>query len=123
MVLHNLLEMDAKRITKLILAVSCPTCGAGPDRSANYTAVNLGLPLTVTDVWKQPTSKRRSCTNCLPRGDRAVIEVVLQPIPKRFSDVIDKLPPGSWVALTPDRKLVAGMGATKKRGGSRKCES
>jgi len=56
----------------------------------------------------------------LPRGDRAVIEVVLQPIPKRFSDVIDKLPPGSWVALTPDRKLVAGMGATKKKRGQPK---
>ena len=27
---------------------------------------------------------------------------------------MDKLPPGSWVALTPDRKLVAGMGATKE---------
>ena len=38
-----------------------------PDRSANYTAVNLGLPLIVTDVWKQPTSKRQSCTNYLPQ--------------------------------------------------------
>ena len=28
--------------------------------------------------------------------------------------MIDKLPPGSWVALTPDRKLVAGTGATKE---------
>ncbi|HEU0048191.1 MAG TPA: hypothetical protein VFQ43_11370 [Nitrososphaera sp.] len=36
------------------------------------------------------------------------------PIPKRFSEVIDKLPPGSWVALTPDRKLVAGIGATQE---------
>lgn len=27
--------------------------------------------------------------------------------------MIDKLPPGSWVALTPDRKLVAGLGATQ----------
>ena len=95
------------------LSLALPA-GRYPDRSANYTAVNLGLPLIVTDVWTQPTSKRRSCTNCLPRGDRALIEVVLQPIPKRFSDVIDKLPPGSWVALTPDRKLVAGMGATKE---------
>jgi len=38
----------------------------------------------------------------------------LRSIPKKFSEVIDKLPPGSWVALTPDRKLVAGMGATKE---------
>ena len=28
--------------------------------------------------------------------------------------MIDRLPPGSWVALTPDRKLVAGTGATKE---------
>ena len=28
--------------------------------------------------------------------------------------MINKLPPGSWVALTPDRKLVAGMGATRE---------
>ena len=90
-----------------------------PDRSANYTAVNLGLPLIVTDVWTQPTSKRRSCTNCLPRGDRAVIEVAVRPIPKRFSEVMDKLPPGSWVALTPDRKLVAGMGATQEEAAER----
>jgi hypothetical protein len=89
--------------------------GRPPNRSANYTAVNLGFLLTVTDVWTQLTSKRRSCTNCLPRGDRAVIEVAVRPIPKRFSEVVDKLPPGSWVALTPDRKLVAGMGATKEK--------
>jgi len=38
----------------------------------------------------------------------------LRSIPKKFSEVIDKLPPGSWVALTPDRKLVAGTGATKE---------
>ena len=38
----------------------------------------------------------------------------MRSIPKKFSEVIDKLPPGSWVALTPDRKLVAGMGATKE---------
>ena len=36
----------------------------------------------------------------------------MRPIPKRFSDVIDNLPPDSWVALTPDRKLVAGVGST-----------
>src|SRR5947207_10758163 len=83
--------------------------GRPPNRSANYTAVNLGFLLTVIDVWTQPTSKRRSCTNCLPRGDRAVIEVAVRPIPKRFSEVVDKLPPGSWVGLTPDRKLVAGI--------------
>ena len=88
--------------------------GRPPNRSANYTAVNLGFLLTVIDVWTQPTSKRQSCTNCLPRGDRAVIEVAVRPIPKRFSEVVDKLPPGSRVALTPDRKLVAGMGATKE---------
>ena len=93
-----------------------------PDGSANYTEVNLGLPLIVTDVWTQPTSKRRSCTNCLPRGDRVVIEVAVRPIPKSFSEVIDKLPPGSWVALTPDRNLVAGMGATKEEA-AEKCES
>ena len=28
--------------------------------------------------------------------------------------MIDKLPPNSWVALTPDRKLVAGVGATQE---------
>jgi len=38
----------------------------------------------------------------------------LRPIPKRFSDVIDRLPTNSWVALTPDRKLVAGLGATEQ---------
>jgi predicted RNase H-like HicB family nuclease len=38
----------------------------------------------------------------------------LRPIPKKFSEVIDKLPPNSWVALTPDRKLVAGVGATEE---------
>jgi len=34
-----------------------------PERSANYIAVNLELPLIATDVWTQPTSKRQSCTN------------------------------------------------------------
>ena len=38
----------------------------------------------------------------------------MRSIPKKFSEVINKLPPGSWVALTPDRKLVAGMGATEE---------
>ena len=42
------------------------------------------------------------------------MEVPLRPIPKKFGDLIDKLPPNSWVALTPDRKLVAGLGATKE---------
>ena len=32
---------------------------------------------------------------------------------------MDKLPPGSWVALTPDRKLVAGMGATQEEAAER----
>jgi hypothetical protein len=32
---------------------------------------------------------------------------------------MDKLPLGSWVALTPDRKLVAGMGATKDEAAER----
>ena len=31
-----------------------------------------------------------------------------------IAQVIDKLPPNSWVALTPDRKLVAGVGATEE---------
>jgi len=42
------------------------------------------------------------------------MEILLRPIPKRFSEVIDRLPPDSWVALTPDRKLVAGIGATQE---------
>jgi hypothetical protein len=36
--------------------------GRHPNRSANYTAVNLGLPLTVTDAWTQPTSKKPVAT-------------------------------------------------------------
>ena len=28
--------------------------------------------------------------------------------------MIGELPPDSWVALTPDRKLVAGIGATQE---------
>jgi len=32
---------------------------------------------------------------------------------------MDKLPPGSWVALTPDRKLVVGMGTTQEEAAER----
>ena len=41
-----------------------------PERSVNYTAVNFGLRLIVTDVWKQPTSKKQSYTNCLRLDDK-----------------------------------------------------
>ena len=38
----------------------------------------------------------------------------MRAIPKRFTDLVDEFPTGVWVALTPDRKLVAGMGATQQ---------
>jgi len=33
---------------------------------------------------------------------------------QRFSELIDELTPNSWVALTPDRKVVAGIGTTQE---------
>ena len=33
---------------------------------------------------------------------------------QRFSELIDELAPNSWVALTPDRKVVAGIGSTQE---------
>ena len=38
----------------------------------------------------------------------------MRPIPKRLCDIIDNLPTDTWVALTPDRQLVAGIGATQE---------
>src|SRR5438105_12002082 len=50
MVLHNLLEMDAKRITKLILAVSCPTCGAAPREKCE---LHSGQPRTAPHRYRR----------------------------------------------------------------------
>ena len=43
-----------------------------PERSVNCTAANPELPLIVTDVWKQPTSNRQSCTNYSPQLEAEV---------------------------------------------------
>jgi hypothetical protein len=44
---------------------------------------------------------------------RRTKEVALR-FSQRFSELIDELAPNSWVALTPDRNLVAGIGTTQE---------
>jgi len=44
---------------------------------------------------------------------RRTKEVALR-FSQRFRELIDELAPNSWVALTPDRKVVAGIGSTQE---------